>query len=115
MKEDFNEFLGLPQEMDGFLDGNKRTVYPVTMDKFPRFMDAFTYISISDMWRNFAWPEGIENIKTVLNMSFHTDIDGVMQNINAGNYKKIMGMIMKINGMEIEKKGEDNDPNGDRV
>lgn len=102
--EDLDKILGLPQECNLFLDKKKRTAYPITMKDFKKFINNFTLINTEKLWSNMIFDENINAVKNVLSMSFKDDdIDDILENINARNFKEIFKLIMDINGIEFKK------------
>jgi hypothetical protein len=96
--------LGVAQKLDCFTDKKKRTAYPVTMRDFPDFIEKFTFINTEKMWSTMIFEEGLNALKSVLTVSFKDDdIDGLMDQVNAGNYKELIDAIMSINGIDFNK------------
>lgn len=108
MSDNINEVLGLEQKLNCFTDKKKRTAYPVTMRDFTEFVEKFTFISPDKMWRTMIFEEGLESLKFVLTKTFKDDdVDGIMDQVNAGNYKELIGTIMAINGLDFNTDDDD--------
>lgn len=111
MNEKIEDVLGLPQKISDFTDGKVRTAYPVTLKDFPAFVANLGYVNPKSLWNNMLFDEGVKAVETTLSMVFKEEpIDELMENINARNYPVIIGKIMAINGINIDKKA-DEDPN----
>ncbi|WP_336786956.1 hypothetical protein [Paenibacillus sp. MMO-177] len=116
MAEDIRAVLGLPYDCSGFTDGNSRTVYPVTMKKFPSFIENVRFINPKALWNNMIFDEGIAAVTYVMKESFRDDdVDDVMENINAGNFVEIIDTILTINGIPTQKDEDKEGKNGTEV
>lgn len=109
MSENLNDVLGLPVKVKDFIDKKNRVAYPVKMVDFTSFIDNFSLINGNDLWKNFVMQHSADALKAVLSMTFKDDkIEDLMENINAGNFKSIIDIIMKINGINLIEDDEKN-------
>lgn len=106
--EKLQDVLGTVQKVGCFADKKKRAIYPVTMREFPDFIEKFTFINTEKMWSTMIFEEGLNALKTVLATSFKDDdVEELMDQVNAGNYKELIDTIMAINGIDFNMVDEE--------
>ena len=107
--EDLTMALGLGIEVDCFLDNQPRTLYPVTLKDYPDFVSYLKNINPESISYSFFSDNG-EGLRNLIALSFGAEVvDDILENINAGNFKKFMGEIFKANGIILEKDDTDSD------
>jgi len=101
---DMKKVLGLPTDIEGFLDGKKRKAYPVHMKLFPELISALAKINLAKPWTNYLFEEGIQAITDVFTMCFPThEVDEILDNLAGKNIKPVLMQLLDMNGIDIDK------------
>jgi hypothetical protein len=105
--KELGEIFGVGEELDCFNDGVKRTVHPVTLKQFGKFMDNLAFVNTKEAWTNFLNKESEEAMKEVMCISFRVeDLEEILDNLVAKSFKIVIDKILEINEIDLSPSDE---------
>ena len=107
--KDFNSALGLGVEVDCFNDGQPRTLYPITLKDYPEFISCLQSVSADNIAQSFFIDNG-EGLRNLIDLCFVSEqVDEVLDNIDANNFKTFIEQIFEANGISLKKQNGSDD------